>query len=395
MGRKKAAKLAHKALHSPVYLPDFTVGEIVTAFGQTVGWQISKYNIPSVWQETEGEGITVGVLDTGTEMGHPDLSASLIVGRNTTNNTNNVEDDQGHGTFCSGIITANNNTQGIVGVAPKAKILVIKVLGADGTGSYETVLNGINYAIDQGVDVISMSLGGPDDVPALHNAVKRAYVANIPVICAAGNAGNVPVSFPARYAETISVGALTDRNLRAEFSQTGAMLDFMAPGVSIQSTYPTSRYEYLTGSSMSCPWVAAVVALMMAKHRKVGGATPLNTVEDVREHLKKTAIDLDVAGKDPLTGYGLVDVIKALAEIQPPPPPPETEPKPKPGEPPMPNFEELTIKFNNWVAGHATAITTRDEIQTQINDLQAQLDTKNVEIAAYDDKAAQISALLG
>lgn len=392
MGQKKAKRAAAALAAATVRLPDFTIGEIVTSFGQTVGWQISKYNIPAVWAETEGEDITVAVLDTGCELAHPDLAASLIPGYNYTNNTDQVNDDHGHGTHVSGIITANNNAQGIVGVAPKAKILVVKVLTNSGTGTVQGVANGILYALDQHVDIISMSLGSSSGMPELHDAIKRAYRENVPVICASGNSGDIPVAFPARYPETISIGALTDRNLRAEFSQTGAMLDFMAPGVSIQSTYPVSRYEYLSGTSMSCPWAAGVVALMMAKHRKVGGATPLNTVEDVREHLRKTAIDLSVAGKDSLTGYGLVDVTKALAEIQPPEP---TEPDIPEGDSPMPNVGELTTQFNIWVEAYSAAVTSRDQLQQQITELQAQLDAQNLNVTAYDEKAGQISLLLG
>jgi len=369
------------------YLPDFTVGEIVTSFGQNVGWQISKYNIPAIWAETEGEGITIAVLDTGCQLGHPDLSDSLIPGFSFPANAGrrrHLKDVAGHGTHCCGVISANNDAQGIVGVAPKAKILVIKVLGDDGSGTYDWVQRGVEYAIGK-VDIISMSLGGPEGFPPLHDAIKKAYDANIPVICAAGNSGNVPVAYPARYPEAISIGALTDQNIRAEFSQTGAMLDFMAPGVSIQSTYPNNRYEYLSGTSMATPWAAGVVALMMAKHRQIGGSTPLNTVEDVREHLKKTAIDLDVAGKDPKTGYGLVDVRKAVESITAPTPEPEPiapapEPEPTP-EPPAPE-PEPTPPDSDLTSELDTIRERLDAAYAAISDLQARVQDLETRIAA-------------
>lgn len=368
------------------YLPDFTVGKVVTAFGQTAGWQISKYNIPEVWAETEGEDITIAMLDTGCQMSHPDLKNSLSKGYNPYADNKNVNDGNGHGTHCAGIVTANNNEQGIVGVAPKAKILVFKVLEDNGVGTSWAISKCIHRAIDAKVDIISMSLGSTLGDDTLHGAVKRAYEENIPVICAAGNFGDIPLLFPARYPETISIGALTDQNIRAEFSQTGSQLDFMAPGVSIYSTYPTDTYEYATGTSMATPWAAGVVALMMTKHRKRGGATPLNTVEDIRNHLKKTAIDLNDAGKDPKTGYGLVDVVKAINTIK------ENIPE---GEKPMPNFEELTSKFNDWVHSYNNSITERDKLKQQIAELQAQLDDHNARLEAMDATATKISELLG
>ena len=212
-------------------------------------------------------------------------------------------------THVTGIITANNNDLGVVGVAPKAKVVCIKVLGDNGSGAYKWISRGIEEAIARNVDIISMSLGGPFDESGLHAAIKRAYENNIPIICAAGNAGDVHnLDYPGRYTETISIGALNADNIRAEFSQTGRNLDFMAPGVDILSTVPVNSYSVMSGSSMSCPWAAGVVALMLSKHHKKGGSTPVNTVEDVREHLKKTAIDLQDAGRDPKTGFGLIDV---------------------------------------------------------------------------------------
>lgn len=297
-----------------VYLPDFE--QLAVTMGQTVGYQISKHNIPDVWLETEGEGVTVAVLDTGC-WPHPDLQGALISGHNFWDNSSITKDGGcGHGTHCCGILGARNNTIGIVGVAPQVKILVVKVLSDEGWGYSDQVNAGIYYAINHGADVISMSLGSPDYDPDEHKAIAAAYKANIPVVCAAGNSGDVgSLDYPARHAETISVGALNEANARAEFSQTGRRLDFMAPGVAIQSTFLKDSYTVMSGTSMATPWVAGVVALMISKHRKYGGDTPLNTVEDIREHLRKTCIDLNTAGHDSMTGYGLVDVKAAMAAI--------------------------------------------------------------------------------
>lgn len=292
-----------------VELPSLIFGTKISpdnpsALGQYLGYQLVNYNIPEMWKETKGEGITIAVLDTGCDTNHRDLSGSFV---------NSASDGHGHGTHVSGIITANNNQLGISGVAPEAKILVVKVLDDNGFGSSRSVADGIQTAIDHNVDIISMSLGGPSPMDDIHFAIKKAYDKGIPVICAAGNAGDIGhLAYPGSYQETISIGALDKKNLRAWFSQTGPSLDFMAPGVSVLSTIPGNRWQFMSGSSMACPWAAGVVALMISKHRKHGGRTPLDSVEDVRDHLRKTSIDIDDVGFDQNTGFGLIDVREAL-----------------------------------------------------------------------------------
>ncbi len=392
--QRRAAKVTAT---KKVYLPDIIRGQRVTAFAQNVGYQILKHNIPDVWLETEGEGILIAVLDTGAQMDHVDLAASLVAGQATDPDSNTLNDGNGHGTHVSGIIAAVNNDQGIVGIAPKAKVLVIKVLADDGTGYLSAVVAGIDYAIANNVDIISMSLGAPEGDPTEQAAIQRAYAQNIPVICAAGNSGNIgQLAYPGRYPESISIGALNDQNIRAEWSQTGQMLDFMAPGVSILSTIPTNKYDYFSGTSMATPWAAGVVALMMAKHRKIGGQTPLNTVEDVREHLKKTAIDLAQAGKDPTTGFGLIDVATAIQEIKPKQSSSTSSSSSKAGEQPMATpFDGLTDKVNSLAAAFTAKSTQKDDLQNQINQLQGQLDSVTGEITALEDKATAINAILG
>tara|TARA_Y100000310_G_C20699149_1_gene828055 strand:- start:5752 stop:7326 length:1575 start_codon:yes stop_codon:yes gene_type:complete len=301
----------------------------ISTLQQTFGYEITKHNIPDVWSITQGEGVIVASLDTGCqEPDHEDLVGSII------RKHGNVQDGDGHGQHTIGTISANNNDKGIVGVAPLAQIAVYKVLGDDGSGTLQGVIDGIDQAVADGCDIINMSLGAPVDHPDFHDAIKRAYNAGIVIICAAGNSGDVgELIYPANYPETISVGAIDDQNIRAWFSQTGSNLDFMAPGVAILSTVPINSYQIMQGSSMACPWMSGVVALMISKHRKSGGNTPLNGVEDVREHLKRSTIDLDQAGKDLKTGWGLVDVKEALGMASPEPCP---SPIPSPCASPIP-----------------------------------------------------------
>lgn len=283
---------------------------------QQIGYQIGDHNIPAAWKESQGAGITVAVLDTGCDMKHEDLAGQVVAGYDFNGDTPEVIDSHGHGSHCAGIIAASNNNIGMVGVAPKAKVMVIKVLGRGGRGSMSDVARGINFAIEKGVDVISMSLGSPTSSNAVHAAIKAAYKKGIPVICAAGNSGDIGrLDYPGRYPETISIGALNDKKKRTSWSQTGPNLDFMAPGAEIYSTVPGNHYAKMSGTSMATPWAAGVVALMLAE-RKASysrfGYFSLS-VEDIRTKLKETAIDMDKVGKDNKTGWGLINVEKAVA----------------------------------------------------------------------------------
>lgn len=291
---------------------------------QKVGYQVSKFHVPDVWKDTEGEGINVAILDTGCDCQHADLRACngsyTCIPRLKKPGSGNagVADGDGHGTHVSGIIAARNNTIGIVGLAPKCNIFPIKVLDDSGSGSIEWVVEGLNRVLqgrkNKKFDVVNMSLGSTEGDPRLRKALQRLYEAGIPVVCAAGNAGTKQLDYPARYPETIAVGAVDENNLKASFSQMGPNLDFMAPGVSILSTVPNNRYMIMSGTSMATPWITGVIALMIAKHRKHGGDTPINSVEDVRDHLKKACIDMKQAGRDQATGFGLIDVPKIWKE---------------------------------------------------------------------------------
>lgn len=286
----------------------FDINEDISILSETIGYQIENYGIPDVWLKTQGEGIKIAVLDTGVQLDHPDLMDSFV------ENQEYLVDNHGHGTHVGGIISANRNHFGMVGVAPKSKLIAVKVLGDNGSGTARDVANGIYKSIEMGADIINMSLGSSSSFSVIHNAIKEAYNRNIVIIASAGNSGsNQILSFPGNYRETISVGALDEQRLRASFSQSGSNLDFMAPGVRILSTLNGNRYGILSGTSMSAPWLAGIVALIMSKHRKVGGKTPINNVEDVREHLKRTAVPLEQIG----TGFGFIDVEKTIAKLNP------------------------------------------------------------------------------
>ncbi|URJ45797.1 S8 family peptidase [Paenibacillus polymyxa] len=226
---------------------------------------------PAVWNQTRGRGVKVAVLDTGCDSDHPDLKARIIGGRNFTDDDQGdpeiFKDYNGHGTHVAGTIAAAENAEGVVGVAPEADLLIIKVLNKQGSGQYDWIIQGIYYAIEQKADIISMSLGGPEDVPELHEAVKKAVASQILVICAAGNEGDgddrtYELGYPGCYNEVISVGAINFDRLASEFSNSNNEVDLVAPGEDILSTVPGGKYATFSGTSMATPHVAGALALI-------------------------------------------------------------------------------------------------------------------------------------
>lgn len=245
--------------------------------GDTLPWGISMVEAPEIWEKGEkGEGVVIAILDTGIDMNHPDLKDRIIGGRNFTSEggVNDFHDGNGHGTHVAGTIGASEDGSGVIGIAPKCSLLICKVLGSDGSGSYDGIVNAIDYctkwkgANGERVRVISMSLGGPEDYPRMHKAIKKAIEHDILVVCAAGNEGDgdeksMEYGFPGRYNEVIQVAASDENNQLAPFSNNNNEIDVIAPGVQVLSTFPTSTYAKLSGTSMATPHISGILALLI------------------------------------------------------------------------------------------------------------------------------------
>lgn len=295
-------------------VPSYTVKKVVLSLSETVGWGQRYLNIPSLWKSTEGEGVRVAVLDTGIA-DHPDLAGAIIGAKDFTGSRYGVSDQQGHGTHCAGIVAARKNHNGIVGVAPKAQLLIGKVLGDDGYGTGQDIAAGINWAVQSKAKIISMSLGSQVELPIVHKAIKNAIKEGVFIICASGNDDLAYVDYPGAYVETVAVGSI-NRNIElSSFSSIGDEVTVVAPGEDIVSTYPPNTYATLSGTSMATPFVAGVVALMLAKHKKYGGDTPITNSAELKQHLANVAIDLGKNGFDPRYGWGLINP-KSLLDIQ-------------------------------------------------------------------------------
>lgn len=281
---------------------------------QNLGWQISAFNFPSIWLQTKGKGIKVAVIDTAVDLNHPDIK--IEGGWDFVKNVplSKLTPIQGHGTHVCGIIGARDNGFGIIGVAPECSLYSLVALDDTGSGSYNTIIRALDWCISNKMDVINMSIGGGSDTPEFYQAIRRVYDANIPMICAGGNGSwdTGYLDFPGTYNETISVAAVNENFTRASFSSIGPNIDVAAPGVNILSCTPNNTYSIYSGTSMASPFVTGLVAIMIAKHRIFGGTTPLNNVEDVRNHLIKVARDVDYKGQDNYTGYGIINPTSSM-----------------------------------------------------------------------------------
>lgn len=214
-------------------------------------------------------------------------------------------------THVTGIICAINNDFGVVGVAPKANVMPVKILDKNGSGNFDNVARGIKWAVENGADIISMSLGSPMPLPKVQMACQWADSQGVPVFCAAGNCGHTKeLLYPANYPETISIGSIDENFNRSGFSNTGNNLDFLAPGGKIFSTVPKNWYAILSGTSMACPFAVGVAALLLSYKRQNNLSLPLRSAQDYRNLFKEHVVpvsDPNFAGKKFFQGFGIID----------------------------------------------------------------------------------------
>jgi len=277
---------------------------------QIIGWEINLFNIKNQWQYSKGENTKIAVIDTGCDLDHPDLKNNIIQGINILDPKKDPYDDNGHGTHVSGSISAEDNGLGMVGVAPKSKILPIKALDADGNGNNKYIAKGILFAADQKCDFITMSLGSQVNSPDIYKAIKYATEKGCIIFCAAGNYGeNSPIMYPAKYSETIAIGSI-DRNLnRSNFTCKGDELDFLSPGQDILSCVPDNNYAIMSGTSMANPFAVGCASLLLSYAKLQNKQHLLKSSQDYIEIFKSGSKSLEqqqFKGKKEYEGYGIL-----------------------------------------------------------------------------------------
>ena len=296
----------------------------------------SNYGIdaPSAWSFSQGEGVTVALLDTGCAYADyagcylaPDLAAAQIrPGWDFVNNDGYPNDYNGHGTHvATTLVSPVNDGIGIAGVAPGCTIMPIKVLGADASGSYENIAGGIRYAADQGAQIINLSLTGTEPSAILQDAVHYAAAKGCLIVAAAGNESRYEVGYPAHYPQCIAVGATRFDGQLADYSNRGSGLTLVAPGGDTtldqngdgypdgilaqtfdpQQGYDSFGYYFYAGTSMAAPHVSGVAALALA-------VNPFLGPDGLRQALLASVTHLGRRGWNPTYGYGLVNALGAV-----------------------------------------------------------------------------------
>ncbi|WP_110112572.1 S8 family peptidase [Bacillus sp. CGMCC 1.16541] len=253
--------------------------------------------------------VKVAVIDTGIDVNHPELK-NKVLAPYSVNDPANPGRPEEHGTHVAGIIAGEaNNGIGGKGVNPNATILPIDVFGGMMGATDYSVADGILYAVEQGANVINMSIGSYYESPIIKDAVKKAVDKGIVVVAAAGNGAEMNYEYPASFDGVISVGATNDKNEKAYFSTYGPSIDVVAPGENVYSSLYTpfkgSTFANMSGTSMSSPIVAGVASLIKSKY------PDLNSYQ-VNYILQQTAKDLGNKGFDLDYGHGLVDPVAAL-----------------------------------------------------------------------------------
>ncbi|MFG2059419.1 type VII secretion-associated serine protease mycosin [Micromonospora sp. NPDC048930] len=282
------------------------------AADRTDAWHLDALELTDLHKITQGEGITVAVVDTRVDARHPDLKNNVLPGVDLYDDRSKGHQDRhGHGTAMASLIAGHGHgpggREGVLGVAPKAKILPVTVQGRKGASiiAPDAVAAGIDWAVDHGADVINVSLGSSTDAD-LDRAVKRAYQKNVIVVAAVGNKQDVVISSPARHPGALAVTG-TDRNGRP--SRIAAIpaeeTDLAAPSDDLFTALPNGQYTMTTGSSSATALVSGAVALVKSKYPNLNS-------HDLFKRMLETTRDAGKPGKDLDYGWGQLDLRQAL-----------------------------------------------------------------------------------
>ncbi|MDH5779260.1 MAG: S8 family peptidase [Candidatus Bathyarchaeota archaeon] len=267
-------------------------------------WGVNRIDADEVHPYEKGFGVKVAVLDTGIDYNHVELEPNYKGGRDVIKGNDDPVDDIGHGTEMAGVIMAAINNEALVGVAPECTLYAVKSLKSNEQGEYRYAVAGIQWAMDNGMQIISMSWGG-DHQESLERACKEAYDSGILLVASTGNDAS-SVEYPAAYDSVIAVSATDQSNALYTSSNRGPEVELAAPGVYLRTTTRGGGIGYRTGTSLAAAHVAGVAAL-------IWGSNPSLTNEQVRQRLQDTAEDLPNLGPNE-EGYGLVDAEAAVTQ---------------------------------------------------------------------------------
>lgn len=298
-------------------------------------WNLIDVGAAKAWNYTQGKSnIVVAVIDSGIDFTHPDLvnqswknTAEIpdngkdddsngyvddIIGWDFRDNDNDPSPGHPHGTFVAGLIAADDDNHLSVGLAPNIRLMGLRFLDDQnrfGGGDWDMFIETLDYAIDNKADIIQLSIQA-DGIPpeSFHTAIKRAYDSGVVIVSVTGN-NEEDVTYPGKYPEVIAVSATTKEREIASFSSPGEENEICAPGSNVSSIYPSkSTLQSGSGTSFAAPLVSGAIALILSLNNTL-------SIDTIRTILHETSTDLGLNGKDPIFGYGLLNVSAALEKV--------------------------------------------------------------------------------
>lgn len=270
---------------------------------EIIDYGVKLTGAPYEWKETMGEGIKVGVIDTGVDVNHPDLKDRVVEYINFSGD-GSLEDLSGHGTHVCGIIAASYNGVGVIGVAPKCELYVAKAFKKDGVADSVAIADSIEWLISKKVHIINMSFSSDKPSEVIYEKLKKAYSCGIVLVAAAGNDGvSDSVGYPAKWDEVIAVTAVDIDKKFASFSSSGEQTSLSAAGKDIYSTFPGGKYKKMSGTSMAAPMISGAVALLQSKAQKK--FSRILSPPEIKLMLYMCAQDYGEPGIDDKFGYGV------------------------------------------------------------------------------------------
>jgi len=367
MGVSHAREISHIGVHLVKLPPGLSVEQALARFNRMPGiefaepnyilhiaadspaevvdqWALNKVRVPQAW-ETLGTGekneVLIATVDTGIDKSRSDLSSRIWYfpgeianngidddgngyvddtwGWDFVNNDNDPMDDNMHGTAVSGVMVAVQDGAGVAGVCPWCRVLAVKVIGSNGSGTLDVVASGITYAAANGARVINLSLGATAGAQTLEDAVNYAWNAGAVVVAAAGNNGNSTILYPAGYANAMAVASTNAEDKHSCFSNYGdGYISVAAPGEAIyviDINNAETGYGTYSGTSLSTPHASGLAGLLLGKN-------PGLTNAEVRTLIEESAVDLGSPGTDGVFGHGRIDAYRALtgdfSQVSPP-----------------------------------------------------------------------------
>ena len=262
---------------------------------EIVDWGVKRISAPEAWGTATGEGVRIGVIDTGIAVGHPDLQGAVVGGFNAVDG-GSYADDNSHGTYVASVLAARKNGVGVIGVAPDAQLYAIKALGSDGSGYISDMIEGCQWALEEGIPVVNMSLGSTHRSTALQAAMSVAASQGMITVAAVGNDGERGVFFPAGNDVAICVAGSGMDDQRMPWSNYGSSLQengVAAPGDWILAATKDGGWQRVSGTSIATPHVTGIVALLLeiesvgresARKFVFEGASQFETPDEFRGH---------------------------------------------------------------------------------------------------------------